>query len=147
MRRISVIIGLVSCAALLGYTPAAVGGARLTAGTWCYDLDGAAKAQIAWLRSMATATSPRDTTFRGELRLMPVNPAAVAFVVDSVACRRAAESLRRAEFGVDTGTLASISLIRYGATRYVGLSKRSAGDWQGWIVFDTTFAPLASVAH
>ena len=148
MRRITVILGLVSCAALMGSTgrstPAAGHGKP---GTWCYDSDGAATAQIAWLRTMATATAPRDTTFRGELRLMRVDPRAVAFDADSVACRRAAESLRRAEFGADTGALAAISLIRYGALRYVGSSKKAMGDWQGWIVFDTSFAPLASVAH
>ena len=149
MRRITLIFGLASCVALLGGTRpgSAAAGARLKPGTWCYDSDGAAQEQIAWLRSMATATSPRDTTFRGELRLMPVDPSAVAFVADSVACRRAAESLRRAEFGVDTGALAAVSLIRYGAMRYVGSSKKSMGEWQGWIVFDTSFAPLASVAH
>lgn len=149
MRRIAVVLGIASCVALLGSTRAGSGvaAARLRPGTWCYDFDGTAKAQVAWLKSMATATSPRDTTFRGELRLMPVDPAAVAFVADSVACRRAAESLRRAEFGVDTGELASISLIRYGSTRYVGASQMPMSEWQGWIVFDTSFAPLASVAH
>jgi hypothetical protein len=148
MRRISVFIGLASCVALLGSTkPPAISAVRVKPGTWCFDSDGAAKAQIVWLRTMATATAPRDTTFRGELRLMPVDPGAVAFVADSVACRRAAESLRRAEFGVDTGALASISLIRYGSMRYVGTAQKSMGDWQGWIVFDTSFAPLASVAH
>ncbi|MGH7656493.1 MAG: hypothetical protein ACREN6_17730 [Gemmatimonadaceae bacterium] len=135
--------------ALLGGTRvrSAVAAAKLTPGTWCYDFDGTAKAQVVWLKSMATATSPRDTTFRGELRLMPIDPSAVAFVADSVACRRAAESLRRAEVGADTGELASISLIRYGSMRYVGASQKPMSEWQGWIVFDTSFAPLASVVH
>lgn len=148
MRRITVVFGLASCVALLGATRTgrAVPAPHMP-GTWCYAYDGAAQAQVAWLRSIAIATAPRDTTFRGELRLMPVDPTAVAFVADSVACRRAAEGLRRAEFGADTGTLALISLIRYGSTRYVGASQRSMTEWQGWVVFDTSFAPLASVAH
>jgi hypothetical protein len=149
VRRITAIFAIASCVTLLGSARAgsAVAAGRLKPGTWCYDFDGTAKAQVAWLKSMATATAPRDTTFRGELRLMPVDPATIAFVADSVACRRAAESLRRAEFGVDTGELSSVSLIRYGSMRYVGASQKAMSEWQGWIVFDTSFAPLASVAH
>lgn len=116
-------------------------------GTWCKDSDGVATNQIRWLRGMAVATSTRDTSFRSKLHLMALDSSMVNYVTDSIACRRAAESLRREQYGVDTGALTSLYLVRYGPTRFFGADGAKIGEWMGWTVFDSAFAPLAQVGH
>jgi hypothetical protein len=113
---------------------------------WCNDSDGVVTATISRLRELAVATTQRDTGLGSQLHLMAVSPASITYVTDTTACRRAAEAARRLAYGADTGSLTAGYLIRYGDQRYLASSRKRFGEWMGWIVFDSSFVALASVA-
>ena len=95
---------------------------------------------------MDTSTAAADTLTRNILQLPAVTPATIVYVSDSTLCRRAAESIRRYENGADTGALATLYLISWGPLRMLG-SGQASGEWNGWYVFDSSFAVISVVAQ
>jgi hypothetical protein len=121
--------------------------ARLDSTTRCLDSTVIAGQMIAYLADLATTTDSSKLAMRTRASLGAVSATDVVLVSDTALCRRASESLRFAKFNADTGPLWQVHLIRYGATRYVGSSLMSVGEWIPWTVFDTTFARIIAFTY
>ena len=116
----------------------------------CRDSTGYAGGMIARLKKIATTTDSAEAANRVKILLSATTADSVQLVKDSVLCNRAAWSLRRSRYGVDTGTLETFHLVRYGLLRYVGYTGAGSVDpaeksYAYWYIFDSSFAPLLAV--
>jgi hypothetical protein len=101
------------------------------------------------IRQLQTYASTADTILlrrRGNMGLSATSPDSVQLVRDSAACDRTSRTFRRIRFGVDTGPLDTVLLIRYGQ-KYVGTDFAPVGEWMLWSVLDTSFTVLNSFAR
>jgi hypothetical protein len=91
-----------------------------------------------------TAVVSSDSVFgigmREQLQL-PAGPiSSVIAVTDTIICHRAAVASGLARIRPDSMAVASVAVVRVGATRYVVFDTTSrAGEWHTGLTFDTTF--------
>ena len=110
--------------------------------SFCRDSTASVGFVLRSLREKATTTDTLKLRMRNLQFLPATTPDSVQLVTATELCERASRSLRRSEFGVDTGPLQPVHLIRWGNTRYVGSALAPVGEWTGWVVFDTSFVGL-----
>jgi hypothetical protein len=113
---------------------------------YCADSGAYAEAMIAHLRNVATTADASELRRRSYTMLPATTRDSVVFVSDTAYCKRASWSLRHSPHGADTGQLQTVMLFRYGSSRNIGSDFGKVGDRTGWMVFDTTFAPLIAFA-
>lgn len=84
------------------------------------------------------------------LRLPALPPSLVSVVTDSVICHRARVAAGLSRKSPDSTAVTGVSVLRVGATRYVGTDTGSfTGEFQMHLTFDSAFTvpPLAVWAH
>ena len=111
----------------------------------CLDSTETLGGTIVDLRAMATTSDTSILSERTLLHLSSANSDSIRTVSDTTLCGRAAASFRHAKYGVDTGALVSVFLIRYDSTRYVASNLSRMGEWTSWAVMDSSFAILATI--
>lgn len=143
MNRLYPLIFLLSTAAIAGATPSVVrpGTAHTATSGWCTDSTAADGDNLIDLKALAVSTTPSDTLARTDASLPSVSAESIWILSDTTLCRRAAESRRYARNHADTGALLPINVVHWGSSRYLsGDLPNSKSEWNGWLVFDTSFA-------